>query len=343
MDGGRRLLRSVSGASATLQPSAPTRALLLPSFADAAAALWPVPRRASVPSSAKTAKAIARRRFFEQRRRSTGWLVSAPRRGVGVLLAGVVLGATGLYGTVRGGHFDAFVAGQSEMADWLACELGFAITDVTISGHRRLSEQEILTAAGITPQSSLAFLNAAGVRDKIAGMPLVQEATVGKFFPNRLSIGIVEREPYALWQKEGDVFVIASDGTIIDSRRDPRFDGLPFVVGEGANLRAAEFVRVLDAAGDLRGKIRAGTLVAGRRWNLTMTAGMVVKLPEIDPQTAVTQLAVLQRDEHVIDRDVLSLDMRLAGRMVARLSEEATYVRTEALAHRTAKPRGGHG
>jgi cell division protein FtsQ len=81
-----------------------------------------------------------------------------------------------------------------------------------------------LTAAGISPQSSLIFLNAAMVREKLNRMPLVREATVSKYYPNRLAIDLVEREPYALWQKDGDVFVVAADGTVIDSRRDQRFD-----------------------------------------------------------------------------------------------------------------------
>jgi cell division protein FtsQ len=341
MDGGRRLLRSVSEASAAPQPAAPMRAFLVPSWTAALASAWPA-RRSPLPS-ANTAKALARRRFFQQRRRQSGFFgrLAAPSRGAGLLLSATLLTATGVYGMVRGGHYDAVVAGESAAADWLADQLGLAVSDITISGHKRLSEPEILGAAGITPQSSLIFLNAANVREKLNQMPLVREATVSKYYPNRLVIDIVEREPYALWQKEGDVFVVAADGTVIDSRRDPRFDGLPFVVGEGANLRAAEFVRLLDAAGDLRDKIRAGTLVAGRRWNLTMTAGMVVKLPEIDPQAAVQHLAAMQRDEHVIERDVLSLDMRLPGRVVARLSEEAAFVRSEALAHRTGKSRGG--
>jgi cell division protein FtsQ len=341
MDGGRRLLRSVSEASAALQPSAPMRPLLWPRFAAAIASVWPA-RPALLPS-AHTAKALARRRFFEQRRRQSGLFgkLATPRHGTGLLLSTALLTATGLYGMVRGGHFDAFVAGESEAADWLVDQLGFAVSDITISGHRRLNEPEILSAAGIAPQTSLIFLNAANVREKLSRVPLVREAFVSKYYPNRLAIDIIEREPYALWQEGGDVFVIAADGTVIDSRRDQRFDGLPFVVGDGANLRAAEFVHLLDAAGDLRGKIRAGTLVAGRRWNLTMTAGMVVKLPEIDPQTAVQQLVAMQRDEHVIERDVLSLDMRLAGRVVARLSEEAAFVRSETLARRAGKSRGG--
>ena len=44
-----------------------------------------------------------------------------------------------------------------------------------------------------------------------------------------------------------------------------------FVVGEGANKRVAEFQKILEAAGDLKPRIRAGVLVAERRWTSSST------------------------------------------------------------------------
>jgi cell division protein FtsQ len=293
-----------------------------------------------VARAASAKSALARRRLFERRLYGPFRHVAAPRPGVGLLLAVVLFTATGVYGVVRGGHSELVLAGAGEMSNWLARQSGFAITRISVTGRQRLSEEEILEAAHITANSSLLWVSAAAMRDALEHVALIKQATVSKFFPNRLAIEIVEREPYALWQKDGDVFVIAADGTVIDSRKDQRFDGLPFVVGDGANLRAAEYVRLLASSGDLHDKIRAGTLVAQRRWNVTMSAGMLVKLPEVEPQVALAELAILQHDWHVIDRDVLSLDMRLPGRMVARLSEEAAGARVEALIHRT-KLRGG--
>jgi cell division protein FtsQ len=318
-----------------LRPAAPSARSALPVVVPVRTNHAPL-----VPRAASAKAALARRRLFERRVHGRFRSLAAPRPGVGLVLGAVLFAAIGLYGVVRGGHSEAAMAAVAEMSNWLARQSGFAITSITVTGRQRLSEQEILDAAGITANSSLLFVNAAAVRDELEHVALIKQATVSKFFPNRLVIGVVEREPYALWQKDGDVFVIAADGTVIDSRKDQRFDGLPFVVGDGANLRAAEYVRLLASSGDLRDKIRAGTLVAQRRWNLTMSAGMIVKLPEVEPQSALAELATLQRDSHVIDRDLLSLDMRLSGRMVARLSEEAAAARAEALSHR-AKLRGG--
>ena len=67
--------------------------------------------------------------------------------------------------------------------------------------------------------------------------PLVKQASVRKLYPNHLVIDLVERAPYALWQKDGQVNIVAADGAVIDQMRDQRFASLPFVVGEGANER----------------------------------------------------------------------------------------------------------
>jgi cell division protein FtsQ len=101
-------------------------------------------------------------------------------------------------------------------------------------------------------------------------------------------------------------------------------------VGEGANERLLEFTALLAAAGELGPKIRAGVLVANRRWNIKMASGVDVMLPEINPQAAMATLIRLQRESRVLDRDVLSLDLRVEGRMFVRLTEEAAAARASA-------------
>ena len=117
-------------------------------------------------------------------------------------------------------------------------------------------------------------------RESLMALPLVANAKVRKFYPNRLLIEVSERQPAAIWQNGGKLSIVSADGKVIDDMRDQRFAGLPFVVGDGANRRAGEFAALLEAAGDLRSRIRAGTLVSERRWTLKMTNNVDAKLPE---------------------------------------------------------------
>jgi cell division protein FtsQ len=256
-----------------------------------------------------------------------------------VFIFGLFL-AAGAYGAVRGGEYDAFIAENGAPADIAAKAFGFAIEAVTINGQIELSEAEVLSVAEISPRSSLLFLDVAKVRERLEKLALVKEASVTKLYPDRLLIEIEERQPFALWQKDGHVNIVASDGTPLDLMRDQRFVHLPLVVGPGANERLGDYLALLEAAGDMKDKIQAGILVSGRHWTLKMTNGIDVYFPEINPVAAMASLVQLQRDSHILEKDVLSLDLRQPGRMIARLTEDSAAARAETFAHKT-KTKGG--
>jgi hypothetical protein len=60
----------------------------------------------------------------------------------------------------------------------------------------------------------------------------------------------------------------------------------------------------------------------------------------MEPAAALATLVDLQRTSHVLDKDILSLDFRQPGRVVARLSEEAAAERAAMLTSKT-KAKGG--
>ncbi len=280
---------------------------------------------------------VACARVLLRGERSTAGLLAWTRklrrpapRGVGLAMAAALIFGSSAFGVVRGGEYASFVASEGSVPDFIARALGFDIAIVTISGQAELSESEILSDAGVSPKNSLLLLDAAQARARLETAPLVKQASVRKLYPNHLVIDLIERTPCALWQKDGQVNIVAADGAVIDQMRDQRFASLPFVVGEGANERLSEYTALVAAAGELGPKIRAGVLVANRRWNLKMTSGVEVMLPEVNPQAAVATLVRLQRESRVLDRDVLSLELRLDGRLFARLTEEAAAARAAA-------------
>ena len=246
----------------------------------------------------------------------------APRKLEIALTVAVLLGA-GLLGAERGGQLDAVTAQYGGVGDWIACTLRLGVRMVTVSGATHMSERKILAIAGVDDKKSLPFFDVAQARARLEADPLIKQASVRKLYPNQIVIEIVERTPYAVWQKDGDVRAIAADGAPIDEVNDGRYADLPFVVGEGANGRVREFVALLDAMDELKPRVEAGVLVDQRRWNLRLKSGIDIKLPESDPEAAIAELLILQRQFRILEKDVLALDFRVPGRVFARLSEEA--------------------
>jgi cell division protein FtsQ len=234
----------------------------------------------------------------------------------------VLLGAA-LLGAERGGQFDGVAAQASRAGDWVARSLGLGVAVVTVSGTTHMSEPRILGIAGIDASRSLPFFDVADAKARLEANPLVKQASVRKLYPNQVVIDIVERTPYAVWQKDGDVSAIAADGAPIDEVTDSRYADLPFIVGEGANGRVREYVQLLDAMDELKPRVEAGVMVDQRRWNLRLRSGVDVKLPEDNPAAAIAELLSLQRQSRILDKDMLALDFRVPGRVFVRLSEDA--------------------
>ena len=252
------------------------------------------------------------------------------------LVVGLFSGSL-LLGAVQGGAYRDFIEAQGTVPDILARTIGFDIKSVSIAGAQELTQAEILGIAGVRPRNSLLLLDAAALRARLKAIPLIKEASVSKLYPNRLMIEIEERKPFALWQKDGMVQLVAKDGTPIDDMHDARFEKLPLVVGDGANAQIASYVAILDAAGELRGRIRAGMYVSGRRWTLKMDNGIVIALPEENPGEAIARLAGLEHDGLVLEKDIVSLDLRMPDRVVARLSADAAAAREDSLAKKPKK------
>lgn len=267
-------------------------------------------------------------------------------RGAGAGAVAVFLLASLGYGVVQGGHGDEVAAELHNVCDAVANTAGLQISRVALHGNSQLTREEILSLAGITGQSSLLCLDAARARARLTGNPWISEATVLKLYPGQLQIEIHERMPVALWQKDGDVSVIAADGTVLEPYADRRFSALPLVVGVGAAQRAHDFLALVNRYPVLRDVVEAGVLVAARRWNLRLKSGVDVRLPEDDPEAALQTLVRLDREKKLLSRDIVMIDLRLPQRVTVRLSDAAAQARDDAIkealkAQKKAR-KGGH-
>ncbi len=134
--------------------------------------------------------------------------------------------------------------------------------------------------------------------------------------------------------------MIAADGTVIDLMQDARFANLPLVVGEDANLRTGDYLALLEAAGPLRARVIAGTLVSSRRWTLKIDNGVDVRLPETGAAAAMARLVKLDQEQKILDKDVIAIDLRMSDRVVVRLTEEAMAARLDAMRKKPVRGKG---
>ena len=265
-------------------------------------------------------------------RRSAGALftLNVPR-GIGSSAAALLVLASAGYGAVRGGHAPQIVENLQNICDDAANLAGFRISEIIVHGEHQLGRAQVLGIAGITDRSSLLFLDPAKARQRLISNPWIVEATVLKLYPSRLSIEVKERKPFALWQKDGTVYLIAEDGTVLEAFVPQKFAGMPLVVGKGAEHAAPDFMKLIGKFPDIAKRVQASVYVAERRWDIYLKDKIVVELPEAAPEQALATLVELDRTKNLLSRDITVIDLRLADRVAVRQSDAAFAAREDAL------------
>lgn len=262
-----------------------------------------------------------------------------PRR-VGISMTVLLLiGSCGL-GIVKGGHLQDFITAVSDARNAMANSAGFRITSVVINGRKQLSQDEILAIGGVSGRSSLLFLDADDVRDKLKANPWIADATVLKLYPGQLMIEITERKAFALWQEAGRLAVIADDGALLEPYVSRRFLPLPLVVGKGADTQARDFLALLARYPQVNAVTKAAIYVGERRWNLRLKDGLDVRLPEQDVGNALAALSKLDKDDKLFSKDIVAIDMRLPDRLVVQLSDDAAKAREDLFKDKKKKKAG---
>lgn len=113
------------------------------------------------------------------------------------------------------------------------------ISKITIKGNITISENEILTAAGLKADSTLNLdgLNELFIRDRVAKHPEIKKVVVSKEPPSELIIEVIEKKPIAIVIKSSEIYLVDEEQEIFPIKNyDKAFD-LPIINGLGIDDR----------------------------------------------------------------------------------------------------------
>ncbi|HSZ75367.1 MAG TPA: FtsQ-type POTRA domain-containing protein [Rhizomicrobium sp.] len=209
-----------------------------------------------------------------------------------------------------GGYVRAAVHGVEEALDAVATDAGFGISQVHIAGNARTKPDEIAAVLGLAPGQSIFGADVHAARERLMQLPWVADADVRRRFPDDISVSVVEKMPFALWQAPNGLYVIERSGGVITNKGVDEFSKLPHFVGLGAPEAGAELIDALAPHRAVAARVRAMERVGERRWNLILDDGVVVKLPEKDWQQEIATLEHLIVDNGILERDISEIDLR---------------------------------
>jgi cell division protein FtsQ len=131
----------------------------------------------------------------------------------------------------------------------------------------------------------------------------------------------VERVPSALWQNEGQLALIDSEGVVLDHVPVDKMPDLPLLIGPAANGNEQQITRLMNAVPTLKPQLASATWVGGRRWDLNFQSGETVALPEGEgaARAALVKFARLDKESGLLGRGIVRFDLRVANKMIVRL------------------------
>jgi cell division protein FtsQ len=203
-------------------------------------------------------------------------------------------------------------------------QAGFEVRRVEVVGANRIDRLHVYDIVLREQNRSMAAVDLSEVREGLLAYGWVGDARVSRRLPDTLVVELVERAPAAIWQHRGRLSLIDDRGAVLENVEPEMADGLPVIVGAGANRRMGELNTLLETAPALRPQISGATWVGNRRWDVRFHTGEILSLPEGEEAAheAIATFARMDGVNRLLGRDMVRFDMRNRDRMVMRPSRE---------------------
>lgn len=227
-----------------------------------------------------------------------------------LILSASLFGFVAIAALLLGGYVGRTIDAINRATDALISDAGFGISEVHLAGNVRTPPETILAALGFEPGQSIFGADVHAARQRLMALDWVSDAVVRRRYPDDITVRIVEKKPFALWQSpQGTLYVIERSGGLITSKNVTPFAHLPLLIGDGAN-NGADIVEAVARHRAISARVRAIERISDRRWNLILDDGVTVKLPETGWKGELDTLEHLIIDKGVLERDVSEIDLR---------------------------------
>ena len=204
----------------------------------------------------------------------------------------------------------------------LTAQAGFRVNDITVEGRKRTQREDLLSVIGVEQNAPIFALDLDTIHARIEDLPWVEKAVISRRLPNLVHVRLNEREAFAFYRDDNKLTLIDRGGVSITSHHLRQFAHLPVFSGQGATLRAADFMDLLADYPVLRNRMIAAHWTGDRRWTIQLDHGGEVHLPATGITAALDRLMQLESDRRILAEKNQAIDLRLPDRVLLRPREE---------------------
>jgi cell division protein FtsQ len=192
----------------------------------------------------------------------------------------------------------------------------FCIKKIEFDGNERVQDVLLLKTSGLKYKSNIFMPSIREVKRKLENVAWIKSAIVQRKLPDTIYIRVSERIPIAILQSKYKLYLIDSDGKILENDGIGNFSNLPIVIGDGAEKEADKFFRCLNQFPKIRRQLVFAVIIGKRRWNIKINKGITVKLPERGIMHALGILEEISDGNGFFNDDISVIDLRMPDRVV---------------------------
>ena len=222
-------------------------------------------------------------------------------------------------GILSGGYIGETYAALRDRSLTALASLGFIVREIALDGNERTSADSVYASLDVETGDPIFAADPELLRARLMELPWIADAEVRRFYPDRLSIRLIEKRPYAFWQVGSSVVMVERSGAVIDGAEPDLSEPLPLIIGPGAPELAATILDVLDRQRAVSARLQAVERISERRWDLILDRGIRVRLPETEWEAEVAELERLIVDQGVLERDLEIIDLRFPDSYIFQL------------------------
>ncbi|MEL7040863.1 MAG: cell division protein FtsQ/DivIB [Pseudomonadota bacterium] len=196
--------------------------------------------------------------------------------GLVMVIAMIVAGAA-----LLGGSLSQVGKRWGSALDGASRSMGLSIETVEVIGleHVPALARQIKTAAMIEPGENMFRADPHLVQRRLEDTRLVTKVRVYRLWPDTVMIYASATQPTALWNNGEDWSVVDNLGRVMPKARPSDHLHLTRAIGAGGPEAIPALQRAFAMAPGLRVETDYARRVAGRRWDLVLRSGTIVKLP----------------------------------------------------------------
>jgi len=240
--------------------------------------------------------------------------------GLVMVVAMIVAGAAML-----GGSLSQMGQRWGSAMDGASRSVGLSVDTVEIIGleHVPAVARQIKSAAMVEPGENMFRADPHTIRRRVEETRLVANVRVYRLWPDTVMIYADAAEPTALWNDGENWTVVDSLGRLMPRVRPQDHLELVKSVGVGGPEAVPALDKAFAMMPSLREEVDHARRVAGRRWDLVLKSGALVKLPN-DESIAPSLLSFARLDEagELTRRPLAEIDLRVTGRVFLTPTQE---------------------